>query len=81
MAQKKKYQFAGKEVMGEEIDFETDKESWSIYILHDGTKIKIKPVAMSFVRLEEYNPAGEPIYLINAQNLVSADVPDVLKKA
>jgi hypothetical protein len=80
MAQKKRFNFAGREVMGEEIEFEAERESWSTYILGDGTKLRMKAVAASIVRLDEYLPTGEPIYVVNASNVVAADVPDQLRK-
>jgi hypothetical protein len=74
------YNLGGQQVPGEEVEFETDRESWNMYILHDGTTLKLKAVVSSIVRLEAYNPAGEPIYLVNAANVVNANVPDGLKR-
>lgn len=73
--------YQGKKVTGETIDFEVDKESWNVYSLDDGTKLKTRLVVAQVVRLEgEYNDQGDPIYLINSQNIVSADVPEHMKK-
>lgn len=80
MALKKKYNFQGREIMGEEIEFETEREGWNVYILEDGTKIKVKPVPTSFIRLDEYLPNGDPMYMVNATNIISADVPEGLKR-
>jgi hypothetical protein len=80
MAVKKKYNYGGREVMGEEIPFEAEKENWNVYLLEDGTTLKMKAVVGSIVRLDEYSPTGEPIYLLNASNVVNANVPDQLKK-
>ena len=80
MAGKKKYNLGGKEIMGQEVQFEPEKESWSVYILEDGTTLKMKSVAATIVRLDEYLPTGEPIYLVNASNIVATDVPDQLKR-
>lgn len=66
--------------MGQELEFETEREGWNIYILEDGTKVKLKSVAATIVRLDEYLPTGEPIYLVNASNVVATDVPDNLKR-
>jgi hypothetical protein len=76
----KKINIGGQDVMGEEIEFETEKESWNIYILHDGTKIRIKSVPATFVRLDQYNATGEPVYVMNAQNVIVADVPETLRR-
>lgn len=80
MAGKRKVKFQGNDVWGEEIEFETEKEGWNDYILHDGTKLKMKTVVSDVVRLELYQPDGSPVYLINSSNVVSAIVPDSLKK-
>ncbi len=80
MALKKKYRFGDREIMGEEIPFEAEKESWSTYILQDGTSLKMKAVVSSIVRLDEYLPTGDPIYLVNASNIVATDVPEHLKR-
>jgi hypothetical protein len=32
------------------------------------------------VRLDAYKPDGEPIYLVNASNVLAADVPEQLKR-
>ncbi len=80
MALKKKFNLGGREIMGEEVEFESEREAWNVYILQDGTKLKLKSVVASIVRLDEYKPDGEPIYLVNASNVVTADVPDSLKR-
>ena len=67
--------------MGEEIEFEPDgAEKWNVYALADGTRLRLKAVAATIIRLDEYLPTGEPIYLVNASNIVATDVPDQLKK-
>ncbi|MGH9690577.1 MAG: hypothetical protein ACRD4C_05725 [Candidatus Acidiferrales bacterium] len=80
MALKKRFNFAGREIMGEEVEFETERESWNTYLLADGTKVRLKAVAASIVRLDEYLPNGDPMYIVNASNVVATDVPDQLKK-
>lgn len=81
MSPKKRFNIGGKEIMGEEIEFESDgPEKWNTYILADGTKLRLKAVAASIVRLDEYLPTGDPVYLVNASNVIATDVPDKLKK-
>ena len=41
------------DVPGEEIEFETEREGWNIYILHDGTKLKMKSIVANIIRLSE----------------------------
>ncbi len=78
---KKKYNFAGREIMGEEIEFESEgAERWNVYLLADGTKLRLKTVASTIARLDEYLPNGDPIYVVNASNVVATDVPENLKR-
>ena len=78
---KKNYNFNGQQVPGEDVEFETEKESWSSYILHDGTRLRLKSVVASIVRLDGvYSPTGDPVYLVNAQPVMAVDAPDTLKK-
>jgi hypothetical protein len=46
---KKKYNIGGRDVMGQEIEFETEPENWNTYLREDGTKIRLKAVASSIV--------------------------------
>ena len=77
---KRKVNFQGQEVWGEEVEFETEREAFNTYILHDGTKLKTKTVVSDIVRLDVYKPDGEPIYVVNSTHIVSAVVPENLKK-
>ncbi len=54
----------------EDIDFEEDKENWNIYKLADGTTLKIKLVLRGVKRLKKFAPDGNPLYVINATNVV-----------
>ncbi len=77
---KKKVQFQGREVWGEEVDFEVENERFNSYILHDGTRLKMKTVVTNVLRLDQYSQDGDPFYLVNSTNIVSAEVPDNLKR-
>lgn len=77
---KKAFNIGGKQIMGEEIEFETERESWSTYLLVDGTKLRMKSVATTIIRLDEFLPNGDPMYMVNASNVVATDVPDQLRK-
>ena len=43
---RKEYNVNGQQVYGEEVEFEVDREGWNAYILHDGTKLKVKLVVL-----------------------------------
>ena len=77
---KKSYDFQGQKIMGEEVEFEIERENWNTYILHDGTKIRMKSVVSKVVRLDLYKPNREPVYIVESSNVMGADVPEVLLK-
>ncbi len=71
--------FQGEMVSAVEVDIKNSNESWSEYLLEDGTKIRMKNVVHQVARLDKRKPDGEPIYVIKSTNIVDARVPDVLK--
>jgi hypothetical protein len=78
---KRKVKLGGQEVSGEEIQFEPEREGWNIYLLQDGTTLKIKTVLSDVVRVDgQYAPNGDPLYLITASNLVASNAPENLKR-
>ena len=67
-----KVQYHGREVEGESIDFLTRKEDFNEYQLTDGKVLRIKMVVTRIIRLvEEEAPDGNPVYLIQSQNVVA----------
>lgn len=78
---RKKVNFQERTVEGESVEFDVFREDWNTYNCHDGSTLRMKLVVTEIIRLEEFNPdTGEPIYVIQSQNVVRADVPDKLKK-
>jgi len=69
-----------KTVEGTLVDFETMREEYNSYRLSDGAVIRMKTVVTNIIRTEEFTPTGEPVYIVNSQNVLVADVPDELKK-
>jgi hypothetical protein len=55
---------------GEELDFTEEKELWNTYKLSDGSILKVKLVLNGVKRLKKCRPDGQPIYMINSQNVV-----------
>lgn len=80
MGERRKINFQGQEIWGEDLDFEAEREAWNTYLLHDGTKLKVRTVVSEIIRLDMYKPDGDPVYLLNSANVVTAVVPDRLKK-
>ena len=69
-----------KSVQGTLVDFETVREEYNSYKLADGSMIRMKTVVTSIIRTDEFTPDGEPLYIVNSQNVLVADVPDGLKR-
>ena len=70
-----------KTVPGTLVDFETVREEYNAYKLADGAMIRMKTVVTSIIRTEEFTPDGEPMYVVNSQNVLVADVPEGLKRS
>ncbi len=68
-------------VEGDDVSFNTLSESWNEYQLEDGTEIRVKVVVKRMVRTVERNAAGEPIYVIQSQNVLDARVAEDLIEA
>ena len=67
-------------VPAEELNFDTEKEPWSVYAIEDGSVIKLKQSLVSIFRLtEKHKPDGEPIYVFRIAGLSHADIPPELK--
>ena len=65
---------------GIDVDFTEEQESWNIYKLSDGTTMKVKLVLRGVKRLKRYSPDGNPIYIIQTQNVVrTLDIPKEIK--
>ena len=78
---KRKIKLGDDDVWAEEVEFETERESWNTYILQDGTTLKLKAVVAEVLRVEErWGPNGDPIYLVNASPIVSTASPEHLKR-
>lgn len=77
----RKVNFQGQQVDAEVVEFEPDREQWSTYILQDGTTMKIKAVVAEILRLNGvFGPNGDPIYMVQAQQILHVNAPDSLKK-
>ena len=71
----------GNSVDAEQIEINQSSEQWNHYILEDGSILKLKSVATKVVRLkDQYDPAVNPVYFIQSNNIVAVDSPEELKK-
>ena len=66
----------------EDVDFDVVEEGWNIYKLKDGSTLKVKLVLAGVMRVKnQYDPAGNPVYMINSTNVVRVtNVPPELKR-
>jgi hypothetical protein len=81
MSTRRQVNFQGKLVDAEVIEFEADREQWSTYLLHDGTSLKIKPVMTEVLRLNDvFAPNGDPVYMVQAQQIVHITPSDSVRK-
>ncbi len=60
----------GKKVKGVSKDFEIEKESWNVYRLADGSKVKVRVVVESIVLTEEQRE-GEPVVVVRQGIIVT----------
>jgi hypothetical protein len=71
----------GSEVEATELSFQNVREYWNEYLLDDGTILKLKPIATEVFRLEEqYDPDGNPIYILRSKNILVVNAPDHVKR-
>ena len=81
MSKTTEVEFEGQMVPAEELDFEGQKEPWSIYKLEDGTVFKMKQNLVNIFKLiDRFGPTGDPIYIFKIAGITNADVPAALKK-
>jgi len=77
---RKQFDFQGRKVMGQAVEFEAKSEPWTTYQLEDGSTVKAKIIMMDIVRLEEHASTGDPLYQFIAQQIIAVQVPEELKK-
>ena len=67
----------GRETPGEDLSWKVaqDSERWNEYTTEDGTLIRVRHIVTRITRLDERNQDGEPIYCINTQAAIVANVP------
>lgn len=71
----------GREVEATVLPFRSGGEHWNEYLVDDNSVIKIKLVATEVLRLDgEYDPMGNPIYLVQSTNIMAVDAPEHLRR-
>ena len=73
--------FGGREAAATPVDVNQSNERWNEYFLEDGTILKMKLVLTKVLRVDgEYDPEGNPVYVMQSTNVTSTSVPKHLKK-
>jgi hypothetical protein len=73
--------FEGQMVPAEQLEFDSDKEPWTVYRLEDGTVLRLKSVLASVARLvDRYKPDGEPIYVLGIGGMPIMEIPPELRQ-
>lgn len=69
----------GRKIEATDVDFKTEKEDWSEYTLEDGSVLKFMAVVSGIIRTEDYDPTGNPVYLIRSTNVSRVKVSEEMK--
>jgi hypothetical protein len=71
----------GRVVDAELADVQSSQESWSQYLLGDGTTLKLKVIVTEVWRaVGEYDNDGNPLYIAKSNNILVVNAPDELRK-
>lgn len=63
------------------IGFRTAGENWNEYLADDGTVVRLKVVVTEIVRVDDqYDPDGNPVYLVKSTNVTAVSAPDELRR-
>ena len=63
------------------LGFQAGGEHWNEYLADDQSVIRIKLVVSDVFRLEDqYDPEGNPMYLVKSTNIMSVSAPEKLRR-
>lgn len=79
---KVKITYGGRQVEATPIDVNQSNEKWNEYLLEDGTVLKMKLVLKKTLRIDgEYDAEGNPIYVMQSQNITTVNSPKELRRS
>ena len=71
----------GKPVDVTPIGFQVGGEYWNEYLLDDGSVLRMKPVMVEVLRVDNaYDGEDNPVYISMTQNVVVVNSPERLRK-
>jgi len=82
MAQRARMQITPEDIENaEDVEILEEKDHWNTYKLKDGSVVKMKLIVSGVKRLTtKWQPDGNPIYLVNSQNVMRlGNIPKKLK--
>jgi len=63
------------------VDVVSSRETYNVYTLEDGSRLKLKAVMIEVLRVEgDYDDEGNPLYVAKSRNILAVDAPDRLKR-
>lgn len=62
-----------------DIDFQTTKQSWNVYELKNGIKLKLRLSIVTISKTNKFDERGMPIYVIDSSIEIKTELPEVLK--
>ncbi|MDE1832245.1 MAG: hypothetical protein KGI02_07740 [Thaumarchaeota archaeon] len=63
-----------------EVNASPESDEWNAYKCEDGTTLQLRTTIITVTRTSKYDPTGEPIYIVNSQNMIKDEVPKLLWK-
>ena len=63
-----------------EVDFMIRNEDWSRYLVNDGTELRVRIAVRKIIETDQPDPNGYPNFGLEHMTIVSAIVPDKLKR-
>jgi hypothetical protein len=69
------------EVDATEVGYRTSGEFWNEYLMDDGSVVRMKVVVTNILRIDgQYDPQGQPMYVVQSSPVVAVSAPENLRK-
>jgi len=66
----------------EQVEVQQGSEQWNQYLLADGSVVRLKTIVTEVWRvIDEYDPEGNPAYVVRSRNVVTVTAPDELRRS
>lgn len=61
---------------GQEVSFVEENNPWSVFILEDGTRLKVRPILIRVTTTNNKLADGQPAYNIHTQLIIDQAAPE-----